>query len=60
MRSIGNYYSEWADARGDTRRTLLATLVFVSPAHCGRIPYWPLLAATLAQRAHFGLLLGPQ
>ena len=27
MRSMGNYYSEWADARGDTRRTLLATLV---------------------------------
>jgi len=27
MRSMGNYYSEWADARGDTRRTLLATFV---------------------------------
>ena len=27
MRSMGNYYSEWADARGDTRRTLLVTLV---------------------------------
>jgi hypothetical protein len=27
MRLIGNYYSEWADARGDTRRTLLVTLV---------------------------------
>ena len=27
MRSMGNYYSEWADARGNTRRTLLATLV---------------------------------
>ena len=27
MRLIGNYYSEWADARGDTRRTLLATFV---------------------------------
>jgi hypothetical protein len=27
MRLGGNYYSEWADARGDTRRTLLATLV---------------------------------
>ena len=26
MRSMGNY-SEWADARGDTRRTLLATFV---------------------------------
>ena len=26
MRSMGNY-SEWADARGDTRRTLLVTLV---------------------------------
>ena len=26
MRVIGNYYSEWAD-RGDTRRTLLVTLV---------------------------------
>ena len=26
MRLIGNYYSEWAD-RGDTRRTLLVTLV---------------------------------
>jgi hypothetical protein len=24
---MGNYYSEWADARGDTRRTLLVTLV---------------------------------
>src|SRR5215472_18480146 len=24
---LGNYYSEWADARGDTRRTLLVTLV---------------------------------
>jgi hypothetical protein len=37
-----------------------ALLSFVSPAHCGRIPYWPLLAATLAQRAHFGRILGPQ
>jgi hypothetical protein len=27
MRSMGNYYSEWADARGDTRRTVLVTLV---------------------------------
>ena len=27
MRSMGNYYSEWADTRGNTRRTLLATLV---------------------------------
>ena len=27
MRLIGNYYSEWADAWGDTRRTLLVTLV---------------------------------
>ena len=27
MRSMGNYYSEWADARSDTRRTLLATFV---------------------------------
>jgi hypothetical protein len=27
MRLIGNYYSEWADVRGDTRRTLLVTLV---------------------------------
>ena len=27
MRLSGNYYSEWADARGDTRRTLLVTLV---------------------------------
>ena len=27
MQLIGNYYSEWADARGDTRRTLLATFV---------------------------------
>ena len=27
MRSMGNYYSEWADARGDTRRTLSVTLV---------------------------------
>ena len=27
MRLIGNYYSEWADARGDTRRILLVTLV---------------------------------
>ena len=27
MRSMGNYYSEWADPRGDTRRTLLATFV---------------------------------
>src|SRR6516164_615366 len=36
-----------------------ALLSFVSPAHCGRLPYWP-LAATLAQQAHFGLLLGPQ
>jgi hypothetical protein len=35
-------------------------LPFVSPTHCGRRPYWPLLAATLVQRAHFGLLLGPQ
>src|SRR6516164_11041476 len=37
-----------------------ALLSFVSPAHCGRIPYWRLLAATLAQRVHFGRLLGPQ
>jgi hypothetical protein len=35
-------------------------LPFLSPTHCGRRPYWPLLAATLAQRAHSGLLLGPQ
>jgi hypothetical protein len=36
-------------------------LPFVSPTRCGRRPYWPLLAATLAQRAHFGgRLLGPQ
>ena len=34
-----------------------ALLSFVSTAHCGRIPYWPLLAATLAQQAHFGRLL---
>jgi hypothetical protein len=27
MRLTGNYYSEWADAGGDTRRTLLVTLV---------------------------------
>src|SRR5215470_4861725 len=27
MRVSGNYYSEWAEARGDTRRTLLVTLV---------------------------------
>jgi hypothetical protein len=27
MRLMGNYYSEWADARGDTGRTLLVTLV---------------------------------
>ena len=27
MRSMGNYYSEWADTRGNTRRTLLVTLV---------------------------------
>jgi len=27
MRSIGNCYSDWADARSDTRRTLLVTLV---------------------------------
>jgi hypothetical protein len=27
MRLIGNYYSDWADARGDTRRTFLVTLV---------------------------------
>jgi hypothetical protein len=27
MRSMGNYYSEWAGAWGDTRRTLLATFV---------------------------------
>jgi hypothetical protein len=27
MRLMGNYYSEWADARGDTRRTVLVTLV---------------------------------
>ena len=32
-----------------------ALLSFVSPAHCGRM-----LAATLAQRAHFGRILGPQ
>jgi hypothetical protein len=32
-----------------------ALLSFVSPAHCGRM-----LAATLAQRAHFGRFLGPQ
>jgi hypothetical protein len=37
-----------------------ALLPFVSPAHRGRIPYCSLLAATLAQRAHFGRLLGPQ
>ena len=24
---MGNHYSEWADARGDTRRTVLVTLV---------------------------------
>src|SRR5215469_7154685 len=34
-----------------------ALLSFVSPAHCFRIPYR--LAATSAQRDHFGLLLGP-
>jgi hypothetical protein len=27
MRLMGNYYSEWADARSDTRRTVLVTLV---------------------------------
>src|SRR6516165_5147824 len=27
MRLIGNYYSEWADTRRDTSRTLLVTLV---------------------------------
>jgi hypothetical protein len=27
MRLMGNYYSEWADARRDTRHTLLVTLV---------------------------------
>jgi hypothetical protein len=27
MRLIGNYHSEWADARRDTRHTLLVTLV---------------------------------
>jgi hypothetical protein len=27
MRLMGNYYSEWADVRGDTRRTVLVTLV---------------------------------
>src|SRR6516165_12654810 len=27
MRLSGNYYSEWADTRRDTRRTLLVTLV---------------------------------
>src|SRR6516225_5860348 len=27
MRSMGNYYSEWADTRRDTRRTVLVTLV---------------------------------
>jgi hypothetical protein len=27
MRSIGNYYSEWANTRGNTRHTLLITLV---------------------------------
>jgi hypothetical protein len=27
MRSMGNYHSEWADARGDTRRTFLVTSV---------------------------------
>ena len=27
MRLTGNYYSEWSDARGHTRRTLLVTLV---------------------------------
>jgi hypothetical protein len=37
-----------------------ALLSFVSPAHCGRIPYWPLLSPTLAQRGHFGRLLVPQ
>jgi hypothetical protein len=37
-----------------------ALLPFVSPAHRGRMPYCSLLAATLAQRAHFGRLLGPQ
>jgi len=37
-----------------------ALLPFVSPAHRRRIPYCSLLAATLAQRAHFGRLLGPQ
>jgi hypothetical protein len=39
---------------------LEALLPFGSPAHCGRRPYWPLLAAPLAQRAHFGRLFGPQ
>src|SRR6516162_9394322 len=37
-----------------------ALLPFVSPAHRGRMPYCSLLAATLAQLAHFGRLLGPQ
>jgi hypothetical protein len=37
-----------------------ALLPFVSPAHHGRIPHCSLLAATLAQRAYFGRLLGPQ
>ena len=27
MRLIGNYYSEWADAQGDTHRTFLVTFV---------------------------------
>jgi hypothetical protein len=36
-----------------------ALLSFVSPDHCGRIPYWPLLVVTLAQGAHFGRILGP-
>jgi hypothetical protein len=27
MRSMGNYHSKWADARGDTRRTFLVTSV---------------------------------
>lgn len=27
MRLIGNYYSEWSDTRGNTRHTLLVTLV---------------------------------
>ena len=30
MRLIGNYYSEWADTRGNTRHTLLVTLVACS------------------------------